>query len=119
MAMPFVLGIDGGGSSSRAVAVTVEGELLGEVDGGPLNYNTTSPGEFRASLRNIIRRFSDEHGVDPVAEQTVIGTASLFTSPELGEAASVCGELLPQIDCRLSAMSLLRFTVPPSVRRGC
>ena len=95
MAMPFVMGIDGGGSSSRAVAVTVEGELLGAVDGGPLNYNTTSPGEFRASLRNIIRRFSDEHGVDPVAEQTVIGTASLFTSPELGEAASVCGELLP------------------------
>ena len=37
MAMPFVMGIDGGGSSSRAVAVTVEGELLGEVDGGPLN----------------------------------------------------------------------------------
>ena len=27
MAMPFVMGIDGGGSSSRAVAVTVEGDV--------------------------------------------------------------------------------------------
>ncbi|MBC8243151.1 MAG: hypothetical protein H8E20_02040 [Verrucomicrobia bacterium] len=91
----FVIGIDGGGSRSRAVALSAEGELLGEVDGGPLNFNTTSPGMFRESLGDILRQFGDVHGLGPVAAQTVIGTASLFTSLNPGEAAKVCDGLLP------------------------
>ena len=44
MAVSFGIGSDGGGTRSRAIAVSVEGDLLGEVSGGPLKYNTTSPG---------------------------------------------------------------------------
>jgi len=95
MAVSFVIGIDGGGTRSRAIAVSVDGDLLGEVSGGPLNYNTTSPGKFRASLADIIQQFSDEHGLGSAAEQTVVGTASLFTSLDPTEAANVCGGLLP------------------------
>ena len=95
MAVSFVIGIDGGGTRSRAIAVSVDGDVLGEVSGGPLNYNTTSPGKFRASLADIIQQFSDEHGLDSAAEQTVIGTASLFTSLDPADAANVCGGLLP------------------------
>ena len=95
MAVSFVIGIDGGGTRSRAIAVSVDGDLLGEVSGGPLNYNTTSPGKFRASLADIIQQFSDEHGLGSAAEQTVVGTASLFTSLDPAEAANVCGGLLP------------------------
>ncbi len=91
MAAPFVIGIDGGGTCSRAVALSVEGEPLGEADGGPLNFNTTSPDTFRESLGNILRRFADVHGLSSTAEQTVIGTASLFTSLDSCETASVCG----------------------------
>ena len=95
MAVSFVIGIDGGGTRSRAIAVSVDGDFLGEVSGGPLNYNTTSPGKFRASLADIIQQFSDEHGLGSAAEQTVVGTASLFTSLDPAEAANVCGGLLP------------------------
>ena len=94
MAVSFVIGIDGGGTRSRAIAVSVDGDFLGEVSGGPLNYNTTSPGKFRASLADIIQQFSDEHGLGSAAEQTVVGTASLFTSLDPTEAANICG-LLP------------------------
>ena len=59
MAVSFVIGIDGGGTRSRAIAVSVDGDFLGEVSGGPLNYNTASPGKFRASLADIIQQFSD------------------------------------------------------------
>ena len=95
MAVSFVIGIDGGGTCSRAIAVSVDGDFLGEVSGGPLNYNTTSPGKFRASLADIIQQFSDEHGLSSAAEQTVVGTASLFTSLDPAKAANVCGGLLP------------------------
>lgn len=95
MAMPFVMGIDGGGTRSRAIAVSLEGDLLGDVSGGPLNYNTTSAGTFSKSLGAILQQFSGVHGLDSAAEQTVIGTASLFTSLDTGEAAKVCGGLLP------------------------
>jgi N-acetylglucosamine kinase-like BadF-type ATPase len=95
MAVSFVIGIDGGGTRSRAIAMSVDGELLGELNGGPLNYNTTSPSKFRKSLEDIIRQFSDEHGLGSAAEQTVVGTASLFTSLDPAEAAKVCGGLLP------------------------
>ncbi len=91
MAAPFVIGIDGGGTRSRAVALSVEGEPFGEADGGPLNFNTTSPEIFRESLGNILQQFADVHGLSLPAEQTVIGTASLFTSLDSCETASVCG----------------------------
>ena len=95
MAVSFVIGIDGGGTRSRAIAVSVEGDLLGEVSGGPLNYNTTSPGKFSESLGAILQQFSEVHDLDSAAEQTVIGTASLFTSLDPDEATKVCGGLLP------------------------
>ena len=95
MAVSFVIGIDGGGTRSRAIAVSVEGDLLGEVSGGPLNYNTTSPGKFSESLGAILQQFSEVHDLDSAAEQTVIGTASLFTLLGPGEAAKVSGGLLP------------------------
>ena len=95
MATPFVIGIDGGGTRSRAVALSAKGELLGEVSGGSLNFNTTSPDEFKASLGDILQQFSEGHGLAPVAEHTVIGTASLFTSLGDVEAAKLCGGLLP------------------------
>ena len=95
MAVSFVIGIDGGGTRSRAIAVSVEGDLLGEVSGGPLNYNTTSSGTFTESLGAILQQFSEVHDLDSAAEQTVIGTASLFTSLDPDEATKVCGGLLP------------------------
>jgi len=95
MATPFVIGIDGGGTRSRAVALSAKGELLGEVSGGSLNFNTTSPDEFMASLGDILQQFSEGHGLAPVAEHTVIGTASLFTSLGDVEVAKLCGGLLP------------------------
>jgi N-acetylglucosamine kinase-like BadF-type ATPase len=95
MTAPFVIGIDGGGTCSRAIAMSIDGEPLGEVNGGPLNYNTTSPAKFRESLADIIQQFSDGHDLGSVAEQVVIGTASLFTSLDVGEATNVCGGLLP------------------------
>jgi len=95
MAVSFVIGIDGGGTRSRAIAVSLEGDLLGEVSGGPLNYNTTSAGTFSESLGAILQQFREVHDLESTAEQIVIGTASLFTSLGPDEAAKVCGGLLP------------------------
>jgi len=95
MAAGFVIGVDGGGTRSRAIAVSLEGECLGEVGGGPLNVNTTSPGMFVESLGSMLQQLREAHGLDPAAAQTVIGTASLFTSLDHSEAARLCGGLLP------------------------
>ena len=96
MVAGFVIGVDGGGTRSRAVAVSIEGERLGEVNGGPLNVNTTETGTFTESLDGLFQQFRDLHRLDAsAAVQTVIGTASLFTSLDHGEAARLCGGLLP------------------------
>ena len=96
MAAGFVIGVDGGGTRSRAVAVSVEGAVLGEVGGGPLNVNTTESGMFAASLGGMLQQLREAHGLDAsAAEQTVIGTASLFTSLGHDEAGRLCGGLLP------------------------
>ena len=96
MAAGFVIGVDGGGTRSRAVAVSVEGAVLGEVGGGPLNVNTTESGTFAASLGGMLQQLREAHGLDAsAAEQTVIGTASLFTSLGHDEAGRLCGGLLP------------------------
>ena len=95
MSSSFVIGIDGGGTSSRAVAVSVEGERLGEVSGGPLNLNTTSPGTFEESLADILQPFREDYGLNLSAAQTVVGTASLFMSLDNARADRLCGELLP------------------------
>ena len=81
MVAGFVIGVDGGGTRSRAVAVSIEGERLGEVNGGPLNVNTTETGTFTESLDGLFQQFRDLHRLDAsAAVQTVIGTASLFVS---------------------------------------
>ena len=80
MVAGFVIGVDGGGTRSRAVAMSIEGERLGEVNGGPLNVNTTETGTFTESLDGLFQQFRDLHRLDAsAAVQTVIGTASLFT----------------------------------------
>jgi N-acetylglucosamine kinase-like BadF-type ATPase len=48
------LGIDGGGTGSRAILVEADGNLLTESEGGPLNPYVVSPETFEANLRQLV-----------------------------------------------------------------
>lgn len=90
----YVVGVDGGGTASRAIAVATDGEVLAEISGGPLNFYTTSPSRFRESVRDVLTRIATVAGPGTLLH-VVIGTAALFDQPSDQEKA-VATEGLPE-----------------------
>ena len=73
----YVMGIDGGGSASRGVAVTGAGELRVTATGGALNFYTTCPQTFRNNLADLRNRLASQLA-DRQCLHTVVGTAALL-----------------------------------------
>lgn len=62
--MQIVLGIDGGGSSTRAVILDGEGNLLGSGQGGPSNYNSVGLAQAQAHIAEAVDAARHQAGLD-------------------------------------------------------
>jgi N-acetylglucosamine kinase len=62
--MQIVLGIDGGGSSTRAVILDGEGNLLGSGQGGPSNYNSVGLAQAQAHIAEAVDAARRQAGLD-------------------------------------------------------
>jgi N-acetylglucosamine kinase-like BadF-type ATPase len=84
MTEDYVIGIDGGGTCSRGIAVAVNGDVLAEANGGALNFHTTSQSLFVANLSQLCLALQagleDRHCI-----RTLVGTAALFDRPTEAE----------------------------------
>jgi N-acetylglucosamine kinase-like BadF-type ATPase len=56
MGMKFFLGIDGGGTKTRAVLVNADGVVIGEGESGPANYHNVGLPDAMASLQQATAR---------------------------------------------------------------
>ena len=81
--MNFVIGIDGGGTRSRAVALALDGRLLASADGGALNPYTSGQQPFADHLNALTGRLLEKLSGGR-CRRTTVGTAALFgvSSPE-------------------------------------
>ena len=92
MAEEYVIGIDGGGTHSRGIAVEVNGRVLAEAKGGALNYHTTSQSLFVTNLNQLFLTL--QAGLsDWQCIHSVVGTAALFDRPKQEESDRVLAGL--------------------------
>jgi N-acetylglucosamine kinase-like BadF-type ATPase len=80
----YVIGIDGGGTHSRGIAVGLNGNVLAAANGGALNFYTTSQSLFVSNLKQLCLALqvglSNRRCV-----RSVVGTAALFDQPTEAE----------------------------------
>ena len=65
--MNYFLGVDGGGSKTRAILVDAAGDVLLDVLSGPTNLNVAPEGDVRRSLEDLIDVFREKVKVDKVS----------------------------------------------------
>jgi len=94
MAEDYVIGIDGGGTRSRGIAVGVNGDVLAEANGGALNFHTTSQALFVANLSQLCLTLQAGL-VNRRCIRTLVGTAALFDRPTQAEYE----QALAGLDC--------------------
>ena len=98
--MGYLIGIDGGGSGSRAVLATTDGRVVATGAGGPANFQAVGVDE---SMRSIVVAVSSvlgqvAGGPVPVREITAVaaGLAGLHTADDRRRFADLLGVLFPQ-----------------------
>ena len=90
------LGIDGGGTGSRALLADAELNPLAELQGGPLNPYAMSALEVERNLRDLIARTLDGAGLQPAAVRGVgAGVAGVRTAEEGEPVRALLSQLLP------------------------
>ena len=99
--MQYYLGIDGGGSDTRAVLVDARGEAIAAARAGSLNYRAVGMETARESLRSIVRQLAPPAscGGTPLASEgglgaAFIGNAALSGPAPEGELRALCEGIL-------------------------
>lgn len=81
--MKYVVGIDGGGTSSILLAADMEGNLLGKAVGGPTNITSLEYDTVKNTLRMAIKELLDSGNLQPQNCMGVcIGTAGVNRDEE-------------------------------------
>ena len=86
--MHYYLGIDGGGSATRAVLADARGNTMATARAGSLNYRAVGVEAARESLQAIVRQ------IDRPVFAAFIGNAALAGPAPGGELRALCGGIL-------------------------
>ncbi|MBX3743910.1 MAG: hypothetical protein KF833_01245 [Verrucomicrobiae bacterium] len=115
----ILIGIDGGGTRSRGRAVSPEGQVLGEAEGGPLNPFTTSVATFRQSLRGLVEALMGGLGSRCEIAAAVVGTAALFDRPDPARIPEWIGGILEEPRTRVVGDAVTALYGATGGRPGC
>lgn len=63
----YILGVDGGGTKTRAAIINVQGQLVGVGVGGPSNYDDVGPEIAQGNIDNTVTAAWDQAGMPPQA----------------------------------------------------
>src|SRR5689334_3015054 len=74
-----VLGIDGGGTRSLAVAVDLKGKILATAKAGSLNFFAAGLAEARQNLKRLVNSVDRQLPTKTRVTRAVVGCAALFT----------------------------------------
>ncbi|BAS26254.1 N-acetylglucosamine kinase [Limnochorda pilosa] len=94
--MQLVLGVDGGGTKTRAVLVDARGNLLGSCDGGPSNLQNVGEDGVRRVLRAVIEGTVRKAGTKIEAVGAIaMGAGGLDTDHDRRAYDRILDDLLP------------------------
>lgn len=94
--MDFVLGVDGGGSSTRVAIVSFDGEVLAEGSAGPGNLHDVGEGGLSRNLDEARSAAFDALGIEPrPAAAAFLGMASVVTPQDRRRVAALAGTFAP------------------------
>lgn len=94
MSKRYVLGIDGGGTSTRGVLVDERGNVHAEATGGPSNVQVVGPGGLRARIRGLVERlWTSEERPYRQADALCVGLAGAGRLEDQAEVRKAMGVL--------------------------
>lgn len=97
--MPYVMGIDGGGTATRALLATADGHVLAEGRGGPANFQVVGEAAARAAVTAAISaalgRAADVTRAPEQVEAVAVGLAGMHSSADHDRFVDILGALLP------------------------
>lgn len=97
----YVIGIDGGGTHSFAVAVTREGRILASSRSGSLNFFGTALPEVRRHLNELVRSIEVEVPLGARRIGAVVGSAALNEEATEEQRVRLCQGILPLEELRV------------------
>ncbi|HXT40458.1 MAG TPA: BadF/BadG/BcrA/BcrD ATPase family protein [Candidatus Angelobacter sp.] len=96
-----VLGIDGGGTRSLAVAVDLDGQILATAKAGSLNFFGAGLAEAQQNLKRLISSIDRQLPTKTRVTRVVVGCAALFTDATDAEKRRLCGGIVPESRTRV------------------
>jgi len=109
--MSIILGIDGGGTHTTAVAADASGRVKGFLSGGPMNYNAIGMDVFRKNLSALLREAETRFGR---IEAISMGHSALDDEPDQGWIAELLRDVFPAERCLMQSdvfMTLMGTTL--------
>ncbi|NLC44895.1 MAG: hypothetical protein GX783_11540 [Clostridiales bacterium] len=88
------IGVDGGGTSTVAIAMSVKGRVLGRIVGDQTNYNTSDMDTAKTNLKKTIDKLMNEYGIGDY-ECISVGMSSLDYEPTKGFVDSFVNGIFP------------------------
>lgn len=108
----LLIGIDGGGTHSTAVAAYPDGRIAAVTEGGGLNFHTSGVDAVRSRMESMVEALCHRCGAK--AAQVCVGTAALDAPADEATLARFCGGLFSkeQLDLQSDAyIALMGFTM--------
>jgi N-acetylglucosamine kinase-like BadF-type ATPase len=90
-----VLGIDGGGTRSLAVAVGLNGQTMATAEAGSLNFFGAGLAEARRNLERLVKSIERQLPAKTRITRVVVGCAALFADATDEESEALCRGILP------------------------
>ncbi|MCR4426994.1 MAG: hypothetical protein NUW23_12550 [Firmicutes bacterium] len=90
---PYVIGVDGGGTKTLAVAATLSGEVIAVERSGPANYQTVGPAAAMANISRALAGVSEATGAPTGCSALHLALAGADRPRDL----EVLGRFLPSI----------------------
>lgn len=108
MKREIILGVDGGGTNTRCVAIDLQGSVVGEGRAASSNRNSVGDDHARANLYQAIAEALQQAGCQPQAVIAIcLGMAGVDRAPERALVSSWVTQWLPGVPMRLHNDALI------------
>jgi N-acetylglucosamine kinase len=99
----YIIGIDGGGTTTIGILATETGQHLAQVQSGPANYHVVGETQTRAVLKSVVSKLCQKAGVSKTSPiQFCLGMAGLGRAADQQVIGRICDELSIRENCILT-----------------